>query len=302
MHMQRDGHMQMAVPRGRVHYSPSSLAGDSPRQDPGRGLASFSEPMEGQKLRIRADSFADHFSQARQFFYSQTEPEQNHIISAFIFELSKVETKTIRERMVSQLANVDPAIAERVATGLGLQGAIRPAPTTVPARTDLESSPALSILAKAKPTFEGRKVGCLVADGTDAGGVLALRAAALKQKADFAIVAPKVGGAVSADGTLLEADFQLAGGPSVLFDAVFVALSDAGAAMLQTEAAAVSWVHDAFAHCKVIGATAEAQPLLDAAGVKPDIGVLVDPKPAAYFSTAANGRIWEREPSVKTNY
>jgi catalase len=302
MHMQRDGAMQMAVPKGRVHYSPSSLADDSPRQDPHRGLASFAEPMEGQKLRIRAESFADHFSQALQFFNSQTATEQNHIISSFIFELSKVETKAVRERMVSQLANVDPAIALRVANGLGLQGAITPAPTTVKVRTDLEPSPALSILGKAKPTFEGRKVGCLVADGTDARLVLSLKTAARKQNADFAIVAPKVGGAVCADGTLIEADFQLAGGASVLFDAVFVALSDEGAAMLQTEAAAVGWVHDAYAHCKVIGATAEAQPLLDAAGVVPDSGILTDPKPAAYFTAAASGRVWEREPTVRTVY
>jgi catalase len=302
MHMQRDGAMQMAVPKGRVHYSPSSLADDSPRQDPHRGLASFAEPMEGQKLRIRAESFADHFSQALQFFNSQTATEQNHIISSFIFELSKVETKAVRERMVSQLANVDPAIALRVANGLGLQGAIAPAPTTVKVRTDLEPSPALSILGKAKPTFEGRKVGCLVADGTDARLVLSLKTAARKQNADFAIVAPKVGGAVCADGTLIEADFQLAGGASVLFDAVFVALSDEGAAMLQTEAAAVGWVHDAYAHCKVIGATAEAQPLLDAAGVVPDSGILTDPKPAAYFTAAASGRVWEREPTVRTVY
>src|ERR1700761_361324 len=148
MHLQRDGHMQMTVPKGRINYSPSSLQVDTPRQDPHRGLASFAEPMEGNKLRIRAESFADHFSQARQFFYSQTEPEQNHIISAFIFELSKVETKAVRERLLGQLANVDASIAERVAAGLGMPGPIKPIPTSVPARTDLPKSPALSILAK----------------------------------------------------------------------------------------------------------------------------------------------------------
>src|SRR5580698_5134334 len=105
MHMQRDGHMQMSLQQGRVNYSPNSLSQDAPRADPGPGLSSFSEAMAGEKARIRAESFADHFSQARQFFYSQTEPEQNHIVSAFIFELSKVERPAIRERMVGQLAN-----------------------------------------------------------------------------------------------------------------------------------------------------------------------------------------------------
>ena len=302
MHLQRDGHMQTTVPTGRVHYSPSSLEADTPRQNPQRGLTSFAEPMEGQKLRIRSESFADHFSQARQFFNSQTEPEQNHIVSSFIFELSKVETKAVRERMVGQLANVDPTIAERVAKGLGLPSKIAKVPAGVAARTDLEPSPALSILAKAQPTLDGRKIGCLVADGTDGRPVKALRSAAKKHNANFAVVAPKVGGALTAQEQLLEADFQLAGGSSVLFDSVFVALSEEGAGMLLNEAAAVAWVHDAFAHCKVIGATEASRPLLKAAGIIADEGILIGADPEEFFDAAAKGRVWDREPKVKTVY
>ncbi|KAA6464560.1 catalase [Acidobacteria bacterium AB60] len=302
MHFQRDGHMQMGVPKGRVNYSPSSLQPDSPRQDQQRGLTAFPQGMEGHKLRIRAASFADHFSQARQFFYSQTEPEQNHIVSAFIFELSKVDHLAVRERMVAQLANVDPRIAERVAAGLGLQGSIEPVPAAVKARTDLPASPALSILGKLKNTVEGRKIGCLVADGVHAGLIGSLRADVKRQKADFAIIAPKRGGAKAADGTIIEADFQLAGGPSVLFDAVFIAADADGVQLLLKEAAAVAFVHDAFAHLKVIGATKEAQPLLDAAGVMPDAGVLVGTNPEAFLTAAALGRIWDREPKVRTVY
>lgn len=302
MHMQRDGHMQMTVPKGRVNYSPSSLQDDTPRQDPPRGLATFAQTMEGSKLRIRAESFADHFSQARQFFYSQTEPEQNHIISAFIFELSKVDTKAVRERMVGQLANVCPKIAERVAKGLGLQDGVHPVPTTAKVRTDLAESPALSILEKAKKTLEGRKVGVLIADGSDASLVASLQSATRKSKADLAIVAPKRGGAAGADGKVIEADFQLAGGSSVLFDAVFLALDRKGAQTLLKEAAAVAWVHDAFAHCKVIGATQGAQPLLDAAGVAADAGILVGTEVQTFLTTAAQGRVWEREPKVRAVY
>ncbi len=302
MHLQRDGHMQMTVPKGRVNYSPSSLQADTPRQDPHHGLASFTEPLEGNKLRIRAESFADHFSQARQFFYSQTEPEQNHIISAFVFELSKVETKAVRERMVGQLANVDPEIAERVAKGLGLQGKIQPLPTTVKARTDLDPSPALSILAKAKETLEGRKIGCLVADGTDARLITSLKTGTEKYNANFAVIAPKVGGALMSNGKLVEGDFQLAGGSSVLFDSVFVALSEEGVKTLLNEAAAVAWVHDAFAHCKVIGATEAARPLLDAAGVSADEGLLIGASAEDFLSKAAEGRVWDREPKVRTIY
>jgi catalase len=302
MHFQRDGHMQMSLQKGRANYQPNSIQPDSPRQDPRRGLASYAEPLQGNKLRIRAESFADHFSQARQFFYSQTEPEQNHIVSAFIFELSKVDIKAIRERMVGQLANVDPTIAERVATGLGLQGKITPIETTVKVRTDLPVSPALSILGKAKKTLEGRKIGCLIADGTNPAVVSSLKTAAKKVNADFVLVAPKVGGAAGAGGKLIEADMQLAGSPSVLFDAVFVTLSSEGATTLANEAAAVAWVHDAFAHCKVIGATEGAQALLDKAGVVPDEGVLVGSDANAFVNTAAKGRTWTREPEVRTVY
>ena len=300
MNMQRDGHMTMRAQKGRVSYSPSSLEIDTPRQDPANGFTSFAATENGDKMRIRSESFADHFSQALMFFNSQTEPEQNHIIAAFIFELSKVETRAVRERMVGQLANVDPSIAQRVADGLGMPGPIKPVPTTVAARTDLKPSDALSIVRKMKPGLATKIVGCLVADGTDAAEVLALETALGKQNAHLKLVAPKVGGAVAADGSLLEADFQLAGGPSVLFDAVYVALSAEGAEKLSTEAAAVSWVHDAFAHLKVIGASAGSQALLDAAGVIPDAGVLIAGEPQAYLETVANGRIFDREPSVRT--
>jgi catalase len=115
-------------------------------------------------------------------------------------------------------------------------------------------------------------------------------------------VAPKVGGAAADGGKIIEADFQLAGGASVLFDTVFVAISEDGAQALLKEAAAVAWVHDAFAHCKVIGATAGAKALLDAAGVIPDEGVLVGPDANAFLTAAAIGRVWEREPKVRTIY
>lgn len=300
LNMQRDGHMQMGSQKGRVSYSPSSLEADSPRTDPERGFTSFPEKMQGDKMRIRAESFGDHYSQARLFFHSQTEPEQNHIVSAFIFELSKVETLAVRKRMVSQLKNVDPQVAERVAKGLGLQGDVEAFPTKIPAKTDLKDSPALSILAKAKTTLKGRKIAVLAADGTDGKLVDSLRSAAKRHGADFAVVAPKAGGFHAADGTIIPGDFQLAGGPSVLFDAVFVALSADGAAMLSKESAAKGWLSDAYAHLKVIGATADAKKLLDKCGVEPDAGVLMGNDVEAFLNTAAKGRVYDREPEVRT--
>jgi catalase len=113
----RDGHMQMLVHPGQVDYEPSLLDADGPRASLQSGFASFPAPVQGVKERVRSDTFSDHFSQARQFFFSQTEPEQNHIIAAITFELSKCEVKAVRARALSQLANIDAGIAQRCRTG-----------------------------------------------------------------------------------------------------------------------------------------------------------------------------------------
>jgi len=145
-------------------------------------------------------------------------------------------------------------------------------------------------------------VGCLVSDGADAALVTALAGAVKAAGAKMKIVAPRVGGVSGANGAAIEADFQLAGGSSVLFDAVALVVSAQGARQLADEAAAVAFVHDAFAHLKVIGHTPDAAVLLDKAGVVSDAGV-ISLGPAAPFVTAAStGRIWPREPKVRKTY
>jgi catalase len=302
MNFQRDGHMQMGVPKGRVAYQPSMLDPSGPREDPSAGVRSFEGGDVGAKTRNRSETFSDHYSQALQFFVSQTEPEQNHIVSALIFELSKVQTIAIRERMLQHLANIDATLSKRVATGLGFDDPIKSLPAARPTRDDLDASPPLSILAKGPPPLKGRVIGCLVSDGADPALIAELGDAIEAGGAKMTIVAPKVGGAKLANGKMLAADFQLAGGPSILFDAVFVAVSADGAAQLAEEAAAVAWVHDAFQHCKVIGYSNDAQPLLDKAGVVSDAGVIGIGKKAAadFLKGVGAGRIWDREPKVRT--
>ena len=303
MNFQRDGHMQMSLQEGRVNYSPSSLVSNVPHEDHKRGYTSFPEREAGDKLRIRPTSFADHYSQARQFFYSLTETEQNHVVAAFTFELSKVETKAVRTRMLSNLANVDMKLAQRVANGLGHQDPITPTATSVKTRTDLKPSPALSILGKAKPVIKGRMIGVLIADGTDPALIAALKTSAKTSGAKLKVIAPKVEGARGANNQVIPADFQLAGGPSVLFDAVVVAVSAEGAQQLAMQSAAMNFVADAFAHLKVIGHTAEAAPLLAKASVMPDRGIVALQGAGSsdmFMAEAAKGRIWEREPKVRT--
>ncbi len=303
--MQRDGHMQTRPQGTRVAYTPSLIDPSGPREDPATGFKSFPAPVEGSKVRERSETFADHYSQARQFFMSQTKPEQDHIVSALIFELSKVEMPIVREAMLGHLVNIEKALGERVATGLNHGKPIVPAKAAVATRTDLEPSPKLSILANGPPTLAGRLIGILVTDGASSKMVGALIAGVKAAGASVEIVAPRLGGVKLDDGSALIGDFQLAGGPSVLFDTVAIVASEAGTSALLGEAAAVAWVHDAFQHLKVIAQTPEAQPLLDAAGVLPDEGIVTLTSKAAaagYLETAGGGRIWTREPSVRTVY
>ncbi len=297
---QRDGLRQMQVPKGRVNYEPNSVEG-TPRENPTRGFTSYAEPMDGLKERKRSQTFSDHYSQARLFFRSMLPPEQAHIVSAFAFELAHVEGKAIRLRMLGHLANIDPALHDQVADALGMKEQAEPIPPAVAPR-DLPPSPALSLLAKAQPTLQGRKIGVLLADGFPAGLLADLRKSAKAEKAVVVVVAPKVGGAIDSEGNLLEADFPLSSAPSIFFDAVVVLLSEAGAQDLATQAAAVGWVSDAFAHLKVIGHTPGSQPLLDQAGVKKDEGLLplAEGKSVrSFITTAKTGRIWKREPSLR---
>jgi catalase len=294
---QRDGHMQMAQPKGRVAYEPSSLAADSPRESPALGFRSAIVAESGERGRVRSETFADHYSQARLFFRSQTAPEQAHIASALVFELSKVQTLHVREAMVGHLRHIDPSLAQRVADGLALD-ALPAAPAAARPVLDMPASPALQIIGKMRPTLEGRAVAILVADGSDGALVAALKKAATGAGASVKVVAPKVGGATLADGSRLPADGQLAGTPSVMFDAVAVVLSDSGAAALSGEAAAIDFVRDAFGHLKAIAFDHGGQALLQKAGIAPDAGV-VNAHDTGAFIAAAKTRQWDREASVR---
>jgi catalase len=293
---QRDGMARVAVDRSRVNYEPSSLVPDMPRETPA-GFVTHRGVAPGDKVRERSPTFADHYSQARLFWRSMTPPEQRHIASAFTFELSKVETVAVRTRMLGHLRLIEPALHDLVATAMGMQGMadeIRPAV----APRELPPSPALSLLGKAPQTLRGRKVGVLVGDGFDRELVAQLMAAVEKEHALVELVARKIGGARAADGSVVPVDHIIGGGPSVIFDAVAIVPGAEAIAELLAEPAALDWVSDAFHHCKVIATVAEAGPLLDAARVVPDAGVidLAGPGAIAAFLTAAKrGRIWARE-------
>jgi catalase len=298
---QRDGQMQTMVPHGRANYEPNSLsqAGEDggPRADPKGGFRSFQAPVEGEKVRLRSETFADHYSQARMFFRSQTEIEQAHLASALVFELSKVVLEHIRNRVLANLRNVDEGLAERVANGLGTKLPEKSEAASEP--FDMAASPALRIIGKYPETLNGRMVGILVTDGADGSVVKAVKDAAEAEGATVKIVAPKVGGVALKGGKAMKADAQLAGMPSVMFDAVAIVASAEGCAALMGEAAASDFAAFAFAHLKAIGHTAEAMPLLEKAGVKPDAGVIDLAGGVKDFIAQAATRQWNREKKVR---
>ena len=191
---QRDGHMQMERPAGRVAYEPNSLSSNSPRETPAKGFHSAGVTETGEKGRIRAESFADHYSQARQFYLSQSPYEQAHIVSALVFELSKVEHPHIRLAMVGHLRHIEEDLAKRVAAGLALSQ-LPVAPIAAAPVKQMKPSPALQLIGKMKATLEGRAIGILIADGSDGFVIKKIKKAATGAGATVKIIAPKVGGA-----------------------------------------------------------------------------------------------------------
>ena len=300
-HFQQDGHMAMANPVTRANYEPNSWPAETggPREDPARGFHSYPAEDAGTKRRLRPESFADHYSQARQFYLSQTGVEQQHLRDAFVFELSKCDNPAIRTRMVAGLRNVDEALASGVADGLGLPelpGRLTPAREPI---TDLAPSPALSILRNGPGSLAGRRLGILVTDGADGSSLSALKAAAAEAHVNVELVAPRVGGVNVGNGSLLPADQKVDGAPSVLYDAVIILASKEGAALLASLPAARDFVTDAYAHCKFIGHTSEAIPLFEACGLSrliDDGFVSLDDHPAGEFlARCGELRFWPRQ-------
>ena len=300
-HFQADGHMAFRNPSGRANYEPNSWGTENggPRESVEQGFKTFAQESEGPKVRQRPESFADHYSQARQFFISQSRIERRHIVDALVFELSKCEFPQIRSRIVSHLLNIDGELGAQVAEGLGINTLPAPANAAVPTRMDLEPSDLLSILKNPPATFEGRKLGIVIADGTDATLLAAVSASATEAGASVELIAPKIGGATLSDGTLQPAHHKIDGAPSVLFDAVALLVSEDSILSLLKLQPARDFVTDAYAHYKFIGFTEPVTKLFTKVGLPEDLDdgfvVLNDQGSAKeYLSACSNLRFWDR--------
>ena len=278
---QRDGHMRQTINKGKVSYSPNSLGNNDPKQvkeDDG-GFVSYGERIEAKKVRARSKSFFDHFSQARLFFNSQSEPEKNHLTDALTFELGKVKTVAIRERMLGILEQIDKGLAAEVAYGLGLHlpaKADLPTNQSVPADADpsdyqsvqvegsLAKSDALSMVNTIKDSIKSRKIAILAADGVNGKSLKAVKAALEAEGALAEVIAPRLNYVIAEDDTQIPVDQSFLGAASVLFDAVYVPGGTNSVATLEADADAVHFLNEAFKHCKAIAADYDAMQVLEA--------------------------------------
>jgi catalase len=288
---QRDGMHRQAIHRGRVSYEPNSLGGGCPFQAGQAGFVSYAPPTEPEPSKVRGnpEKFADHYTQARLFWNSQTPVEQAHIAGAFTFELSRVQVPAIRERMVAGLIHVDQTLAEAVADGLGISPLPAPLPKAAPVDVvpEVISSPALSLTARpGDGRIATRRVAILVADGVNPAGVAAAITRLREEGAVPKVVAPRLGKVSTSNGEFLEADTTLASMPSVLFDAV---IAGGGAEAVQTMAGdgrVLEFLKDQFRHCKPMLMLGEAADLVKAAGI-PEALVSGDADPGVVVARAS---------------
>ena len=306
---QRDGIHRQAINRGRVAYEPNSLAGGCPFQAGAKGFNSFPAPVEGDKVRGKPEKFAEHYAQGRLFWISQTPVEQDHIVHAFRFELSKVQTVAIRQRVVAMLCNVDETLAQRLADGLGLAmppamplASMLPMPSYPP-------SPELSLFFRpGKTGIHTLRVAILVGPGSDGAQVRNIYASLLADGAVPRLVGSHLGKVDTSGGAPLAVEISLETGPSVLFDAVVIPDGQGAVQQLGSDANALDFLRLQYRHCKPMLAVGAGKGLLDQAGVpttlpdgKPDPAIFVVPSGdvvkavAAFKKALAAHRAFARE-------
>ncbi|MFI9722053.1 catalase [Streptomyces sp. NPDC052396] len=284
-HNHRDGFGQQVIHPG-TNYFPNSLGGGCPAHAGSGGgpgvFQHYAQRVDGEKIRVRSDSFQDHYSQAALFWNSMADWERRHIVEAFRFELGKVVSVPVRERMVGNLAQVNGELAAQVADGLGL-----PAPAAAGGITTA-TSPALSQENLATTAgIRTRRIAVLAADGTDGAQIAAVRERLTARGAMVEVLAAKGGSVRAADGNGLEVDRALPTMASVLYDAVVVPDGKEAVGELAADPAAVRFVEEAYRHGKPLAVFGEGTRLLTEARLPEDV-VLGESAPS-YGVFSGNG-------------
>ena len=316
---QRDGHMQMEIPKGRTAYFPNTLGGGCPYLSSVEdgGFESYRERIDAEKIRSRSDSFNDHFSQPALFYRSLAKWERQHVMDAYSFELGKCDVEPIKERMLWFIAQIDKELAKQVADNIGLDvpkdielpinravGADAGKETNEPVkkRNYLDKAPALSQENTKFETIATRQIAFLVADGFDSKAFKKMKEDLEKENAMVKLVAPR-GGTLTCDtGEEHKVDAAIATTESVLFDAVYVPGGEKSVQSLLETAKFIKFLNEAFKHCKAIAIDGEAEMLLEASAfsdMTDDGAIFKNGKPAEFIAAVAKHRYWDRMERAK---
>jgi catalase len=281
-----------------------------------KGFMSFPEPVEEHKVRGKPEKFAEHYNQAALFWASQSDVEKQHIIRAYRFELTKVQTVAVRRRVVAQLRNVAEELAQAVAQGLGMDDLPEALPEALRRRPkpEVKTSGALSLFAR--PGSAGvrtRRIAILVAHGVDGEAATALHAALAAQGAVPRFVGVKLGRVQSTTGEPIEVEISMETAPPVLWDAMAIPDGEGAAQALSQSGHAIEFLKDQYRHCKTILVVGAAAALLGEAGIPAalptgdaDPGLLkraagdVDGAAAVFIEALAKHRHWQRESDPPT--
>lgn len=303
---QRDSMHRQTINTGQANYEPNSIDEGWPKETPPApergGYESVHERIDAHKIRARSKSFGDHYSQARLFWNSQSQVEQEHIIQAYGFELSKVKRPHIRERVITQIL---PNISVELAQAVGKMHGIK-APSTPPASTDelghssQDRSPVLSLMARLPGDIRYRKVAILAADGVESGQIVELKQKLEAEGATPMIIAPTMAPVRGGDGNAVDVDAMLHGQPSVTLDAVIVPDGKDSVETLRASGQGRYYLQEAFRHLKVIAVLGEAKDLLAGAGVPEGDGILIGQQVDDIFdefkTLLGEHRVWSRNP------
>ena len=313
-HNQRDGHMQMNVPKGNVAYFPNTLAGGCPYLSTIEDGAfdSYQERIDSKKIRTRSKSFSDHFSQPALFYRSLAKWEKQHVIDAYSFELGKVNYDHIKERMLWIINQINSELAKKVAENIGLaipEDIDRPINQAVGANSQvedfqpgevknyLEESKALSQDHTVFDSIETRQIAVLVGDGFSMDDYKEFSKAIENQSGILKIVAPHGGTIKCSENMDHKVDAAIATTESVLYDAVFIPGGEKSINKLMKTAKYIKFINEAFKHCKAIAVCGSGKKLLDKTYVKDhneDVAILIDKSPKDFIKQIAEHRNWNR--------
>jgi catalase len=275
---QRDGLHRQRIDVGRVAYGKNSLQGNTPLEaKPGVGFESYMERVDGKKIRARSKSFGDHFTQATLFWESQTGFEKDHIVEAFSFELSKCEIKTVRERVLQNLAEVHPDLVARVSANLGVKPPkAQKRKSSLSSTSGSQSGPAnrkKKVLASSALSMYhpgqakevgamGRKIAILVAEGVDGKQIAQVQAELSKAGVTALLLGHRMGPIEGLPN--LEPHGTFAGMPSILFDGVFVPNGGKSLNFFRASGEVKHYIMEAYKHYKTIGIGSDVGDLLTA--------------------------------------